>query len=44
MVFVVSAKKIGFVSQILRKLREPFYQIGQVVPQASRKQPRVHYL
>ena len=44
MVFVVSAKKIGFVSQTLRKLREPFYQIGRVVPQVSRKQPRVHYL
>jgi hypothetical protein len=31
------------VSQILRKLREPFYQIGQVVPHSS-KTPRVSYL
>ena len=43
MVFVVSAKKIGFVSQKLKKLREPFYQIGQVVPHSGKKD-RVTYL
>jgi len=43
MVLVVSAKKIGFVSQLLKKLREPFYQIGQVTPHAGKK-ARVKYL
>lgn len=31
MVLAVPAKKIGFVSQILKKLREPFHPIGRVV-------------
>jgi phosphoribosylformylglycinamidine cyclo-ligase len=44
MVFVVSAKKIGFVSQILKKLREPYYEIGRVIPWKSKRQPRVIYL
>jgi phosphoribosylformylglycinamidine cyclo-ligase len=43
MVLVIAPQKIGVVSQILRKLREPFYQIGQVVPHSS-KTPRVSYL
>jgi hypothetical protein len=30
MVFVVAEKKFGFVSQILKKLREPFHRIGLV--------------
>ncbi len=44
MVLVVAPKKIGFVSQILKKLREPFYQIGQVAPRKSKRQPGVVYL
>ena len=43
MVLVIAPQKIGFVSQILRKLREPFYQIGHVVPHSG-KHPRVSYL
>ena len=37
MVLVVAEKKIGFVSQILRKLREPFYRIGRVVEAVRRR-------
>ncbi|MBV9405480.1 MAG: hypothetical protein JO211_09060, partial [Acidobacteriaceae bacterium] len=44
MVLVISPQKLGFVSQKLKKLREPFYRIGQVVPWKSKKQPRVAYL
>jgi phosphoribosylformylglycinamidine cyclo-ligase len=44
MVFAVSAKKVEFVSQILKKLREPVYRIGQVVAQKSSRAPRVVYL
>jgi phosphoribosylformylglycinamidine cyclo-ligase len=43
MVLIVSEKKIGFVSQILKRLREPFFQIGRVVAHNSKKQPRVLY-
>jgi phosphoribosylformylglycinamidine cyclo-ligase len=43
MVLVVAKKKIGFVSQSLKKLGEPFYQIGTVVPHAG-KRARVKYL
>lgn len=44
MVLVVSPHKIGFVSQILKKLREPNYQIGQVIAAKSKSQPKVRYL
>ena len=44
MVLVVAAAKVERASQLLKKLREPFYQIGRVVPQKSKKQPRVIYL
>jgi phosphoribosylformylglycinamidine cyclo-ligase len=44
MVLVVAEKKIGFVSQILRKMREPFYQIGRVSKLSSRRGARVVYL
>jgi rRNA processing protein Gar1 len=44
MVLVVAEKKIGFVSQILRKMREPFFQIGRVVKQPSRRGPKVVFL
>ena len=43
MVFVVSSKKIGFVSQALKKLNEPFYEIGVVVRSRSNV-PKVIYL
>ncbi|HEX7359347.1 MAG TPA: phosphoribosylformylglycinamidine cyclo-ligase [Bryobacteraceae bacterium] len=43
MVLIVPARKIGFVRQILRKLRESFYEIGRVVP-AKPRRPRVMYL
>jgi phosphoribosylformylglycinamidine cyclo-ligase len=44
MVLVVAEKKIGFVSQILRKMREPFYRIGRVATQSSARAARVVYL
>jgi len=44
MVLVVAEKKIGFVSQILRKLREPFYRIGRVSKLSSPRGARVVYL
>ncbi len=43
MVFVVSKKKLGFVSSVLKKLGEAAYPIGRVVPQKSPGQPRVSY-
>lgn len=44
MVFFVSPKKIDAVTQILKRLREPFYRIGQVVPFKGRKQRKVNYV
>jgi len=44
MVLIVAENKIGFVSQILKKLREPFSQIGRVIRSKSRTQPKVVYL
>lgn len=44
MVLVISRKKLGFVSQILKKLRQPFFEIGQVVKARPGKQPKVAYL
>lgn len=44
MVLVVPSSKLRFVSQTLKKLREPFYEIGQVVKQKSKSKPKVHYL
>jgi phosphoribosylformylglycinamidine cyclo-ligase len=44
MVLVVAEKKIGFVSQILRKMREPFYRIGRVSKLSSPRGARVIYL
>jgi phosphoribosylformylglycinamidine cyclo-ligase len=44
MVLVVAEKKIGFVSQILRKMREPFYRIGRVAKLSSPRGARVVYL
>lgn len=44
MVLLVSRAKLGFVSQILKKLREPFFEIGQVVKARSGKSAKVIYL
>lgn len=45
MVLVVGKAKLPAVSKILKKLREPFHQIGRVVEFESKKrQPRVAYL
>ena len=44
MVLIVPSKKIGFVSQILKKLKEPCHEIGRVVAFKGRKQRRVAYL
>ena len=44
MVLVIPRPKLGFVSQILKKLREPFFEIGRVVKARSGKQPKVSYL
>jgi phosphoribosylformylglycinamidine cyclo-ligase len=44
MVLVVAEKKLGFVSQMLKKMGEPFYKIGQVAEQKSSKHPKVVYL
>jgi phosphoribosylaminoimidazole (AIR) synthetase len=43
MVLVVAEKKIGFVSQILRKMGEPFYRIGRVSKLSSPRGARVIY-
>ncbi len=44
MVLIVAPEKIGFVSQILKKVREPWHQIGRVVAAKSKSQPKVRYL
>ena len=44
MILVVAEGQFGFVSQILKKLGEPFYQIGRVVKQKTPRQPKVTYL
>ena len=44
MVLVVPAAKFTLVSQTLKKLREPFYEIGRVVEQRSSRKLKVHYL
>jgi len=43
MVLVVAEKKMPVVAPLLKKLREPFYQIGRVVPHTG-KRSRVKYL
>lgn len=44
MVLVISPDSLGFVSQILKKLHERFYQIGSVVEYKGTRQPKVRYL
>jgi phosphoribosylformylglycinamidine cyclo-ligase len=43
MVFIVSSRKLDAVTQLMKKIREPFYQIGEIVTRASRRQPKVLY-
>ncbi|MBV9762644.1 MAG: phosphoribosylformylglycinamidine cyclo-ligase [Acidobacteriaceae bacterium] len=43
MVLAVPSRKIGFVSQVLKKLREPFHPIGRVIETRS-SAPKVVYL
>lgn len=42
MTLIVGSKHVAAAGQILKRLREPFYTIGHVVPQ-SRRAPRVRY-
>jgi phosphoribosylformylglycinamidine cyclo-ligase len=44
MVLIVARAKLPAVSHILKKLREPFHEIGVVVPRKRRSQPEVAYL
>ena len=44
MVLIVSGKKLEAAAKLLKRLREPFYPIGHVVPFKGRKQPKVQYL
>ena len=43
MVFVVPSRKLGAVKDVLKKIREPFYEIGRVVERKSRRQTKVLY-
>jgi phosphoribosylformylglycinamidine cyclo-ligase len=43
MVFIISSRKLDAVTQLMKKIREPFYQIGEIVTRASRRQPKVLY-
>ena len=43
MVFAVSPKKLDSAIQVLKKMGQPAYPIGQVVEQGRPKQPRVIY-
>jgi phosphoribosylformylglycinamidine cyclo-ligase len=44
MVLIVARAKLPAVTHILKKLREPFHEIGVVVPRKRRSQPEVAYL
>jgi phosphoribosylformylglycinamidine cyclo-ligase len=44
MTLIVSAKHVAAAGQILKRLREPYYVIGEVVPYRGRSQPRVRYV
>jgi phosphoribosylformylglycinamidine cyclo-ligase len=44
MVLIVGTGKLKVASDVLKRLREPFYQIGHVVALKNRKQPKVIYL
>ncbi len=44
MVLAVAENKVKSASQNLKKLREPFYEIGRVIAQKPTRKPKVHYL
>lgn len=44
MVLIVPQKKLKFVSKLLKDLKEPFYEVGQVIAQKNKKQAKVVYL
>jgi phosphoribosylformylglycinamidine cyclo-ligase len=44
MTLIISPKNVAAAGRILKRLREPFYVIGEVVPQSRRSEPRVRYL
>ncbi len=43
MVFIVSSRKLSIAMQLLKKLREPCYEIGQIVARKSSRQSKVLY-
>lgn len=44
MVLVVPQKQKSAVLQMLKKMREPAYEIGRVIEQRGQSKPKVHYL
>jgi phosphoribosylformylglycinamidine cyclo-ligase len=44
MTLIISPKNAAAAGRILKRLREPFYAIGEVVPHFRRSEPRVRYL
>lgn len=44
MVFIVGQKKREAAAEVLKRLGEPFHEIGRVVPSSGGKRPRVAYL
>ena len=43
MVFVIPGRQLTAAVQLLKKIREPFFQIGSIVPRTSKRQPKVLY-
>ena len=43
MTLIISPKNVAAAGRILKRLREPFYEIGEVVPQSRRSESRVRY-
>jgi phosphoribosylformylglycinamidine cyclo-ligase len=44
MVLIVGRKDLNSAVKVLKRLREPFYEIGKVIPRLAKKQPTVAYL
>jgi phosphoribosylformylglycinamidine cyclo-ligase len=44
MVLIVGQKKREAAAKVLKRLHEPFYEIGRVIPYTGKKTPRVIYL
>jgi phosphoribosylformylglycinamidine cyclo-ligase len=43
MVFVIARRKLSSAAQLLKKIREPFHEIGQIIEQPSRRRAKVLY-